>query len=107
MSGSFGDMGNLLKQAQLMQKEMDRVREELRTQTVEGASPDGLVTVEVSGDRRVLDLAITPALVASADAARIQAAVLAAIKDGTEKADALREKSLSRVTGGMNLPGLF
>ena len=107
MSGSFGDMGNLLKQAQLMQKEMDRVREELRTQTVTGTSPDGLATAEVAGDRQVRAVSIDPALASSADAERIEGAVLAAIRAATEKADELREKSLARVTGGMNLPGLF
>ena len=80
MSGSLGDMGNLLKQAQLMQKEMDRVREELRTQSVEGASPDGLVTVEISGDRTVRGVVIAPELIATGDVARIQASVLAALK---------------------------
>jgi hypothetical protein len=107
MSGSFGDMGNLLKQAQLMQKEMDRVRDELRAQTVEGVSTDGLVKAEVGGDRQVRAVSIEPELAATGDAARIQSSVLAAIRDATEKADALREASLSRVTGGMNLPGLF
>lgn len=107
MTGSLGDMGNLLKQAQLMQQELDRVREELRGSTVEGLGGGGLARVVVSGDRRVVELELADELVAEADRARIQAVVLAALRDGMEKAEALREKRMSSVTGGMSLPGLF
>ncbi len=107
MTGSMGDMGNLLQQAQKMQKELDRVREELRTTTVEGVGGGGLVVATVSGDRRVVKLDISPELAAEGDKARIESVVLAALRDGMEKAEALREKSMARVTGGMSLPGLL
>ena len=107
MSGSFGEMGNLLKQAQKMQQEIDRVREELRTQSVDGTSPDGQVKVEVCGDRSVKSISISPELAGTGDAARIEAAIMAALATATERADALREQRLSKVTGGMNLPGLL
>jgi DNA-binding YbaB/EbfC family protein len=107
MSGSMGDMGNLLRQAQKMQKELDRVREELRQTTVEGIGGGGVVVATLSGDRRVVKIEIDPALAESGDKGRIEATVLQALNDGLEKAEALREKSMSRVTGGMSLPGLF
>ena len=56
MSSSFGEMGNLLKQAQEMQRELDRVREELRNRTVEGSAGGGAVRVLVTGDSHTAGL---------------------------------------------------
>ncbi len=107
MSGSLGDMGNLLKQAQMMQQELDRVREELRAKTVEGLGGGGQVRAIVSGDRRVMKLDISAELIGSGDKVRIESFVLEALRDGMDKAEVIREQSMSRVTGGMSLPGLF
>ena len=107
MSGSFGDMGNLLKQAQHMQRELDRVREELRNTTVQGTAGGDAVRVEVTGDRRVTGLQISPEAVETGDVAALEDLVLAALRDGMGKAQKLAEESMGRVTGGMNRPGLF
>lgn len=107
MSGAFGDMGNLLKQAQEMQRELDRAREELRSARVEGTSGGGAVRVEVDGDGQVQKIHIRPDALASSDAAAVESLVLAAVRDGITKAHALREERLARLTGGINLPGLF
>lgn len=107
MSGSFGEMGNLLKQAQQMQRELDRAREELRTMKVDGTSGGGAVRVEVSGDGQVNRVQIRPETLQGADVTLIEDLVLAAVRDGIGKAQALREERLSRLTGGLNLPNLF
>ena len=107
MSGSMGDMGNLLKQAQQMQQEIDRIRTELKQATLEGRAPDGSVTVTMSGELHVQKVEISPELIASGDAANVEGAVLAALRDAATKVEALRQKNMSSVTGGMNLPGLF
>lgn len=107
MSGTFGEMGNLLKQAQQMQRELDRVREELAKTRVEGRAGGGAVRVEVTGDGMVQKIAIEPELLASKDKALVEEAVLAAVRDGLSKANKLREEKLSKVTGGLNLPGIL
>jgi len=107
MSGSMGDMGNLLKQAQQMQQEIDRIRSELKEAQVEGRAPDGSVTVVMTGELHVEKVEISPELIAGGEAAKVDAAVLAALRDATTKVEALRQKNMSSVTGGMNLPGLF
>ncbi|MFT5284538.1 MAG: DNA-binding YbaB/EbfC family protein [Planctomycetota bacterium] len=107
MSGSMGDMGNLLKQAQQMQAEIDKIRTELKQAILEGASPDGMVTVSISGELHVQAVEISPELIKLGDASRVESSVLAALRNGVEKAEAVRTKNMSRVTGGMNLPGLF
>lgn len=107
MSGSLGDMGNLLKQAQNMQRELDRVREELREATVEGTAGGGLVKVVISGDRRVQSMEIAQEVVDSGDKAALEDLVCAALRDGMDRAQKLAEESLGQVTGGIQLPGLF
>ena len=107
MSGSSGEMGNLLKQAQRMQQAMDAAREDLKTTMVDVASSSGSVRVSVSGDGRVQKIEISEALVRSGDKDAIEAQVLSAIQDGIDKATKVREERLAQVTGGLNLPGLL
>jgi hypothetical protein len=107
MTGSFGEMGSLLKQAQEMQRELDRVRAELRAKTLEGTAGGGVVKVWVTGDRQVTRVEISPEVFRERDKALLEDLVLAALRDGIGKATRLAEESLAKVTGGMNLPGLF
>jgi len=107
MSGSFGELGSLLKQAQQMQRELDRVREELKTRTVEGIAGGGTVRVQVSGDRNVLKIEIAPELLAKPDKALLEDLVLAALRDGLGRASQVSSEAFARITGGIQLPGLF
>ena len=107
MSGSFGDMGNILRQAQEMQRELDRARETLRKASVEGTAGGGAVRVTVTGDRRLSSVEISKDVVAAGDKGMLEDLVLAAVRDGLEQAAKLEKESLGRVTGGMDLPGLF
>ena len=107
MTGSFGELGSLLKQAQQMQRDLDRVREELRTKTVEGTAGGGAVRVLVTGDRQVSKVEIAPELLAKPDKQMLEDLLLAALRDGIAKATRMSNESLGRVTGGINLPGLF
>ena len=107
MSGSFGEMGNLLKQAQQMQRELDRVRKELREKKVEGTAGGGAVRVEVDGDGQVHKVQISKEAVEAGDPSVLEDLVLAAVRDGIGKAAAMREEEMSKVTSGLNLPGIF
>jgi DNA-binding YbaB/EbfC family protein len=107
MSGTFGDMGNLLKQAQEMHKQLEKAREELRKATVEGSAGGGAVKVTVNGEGMLTRLNLQRELASSGNAALIEETVLAAVRDGLTKAAAMREERLSRISGGLSLPGLF
>jgi hypothetical protein len=100
-------MGNLLAQAQKMQKALDEAREELKSTTVEGTAGGGAVTATVTGDGNVEALHITDEALASSDRRGLEELVLAALRDGHAKAKRVREERLSKVTGGLNLPGLM
>ena len=102
MSGAFGDMGNLLKQAQEMQRQLDRVREELTAEVVTGTGGGGVVTVQVNGDGEVLAVNVARDVVASGDKALLEDLLLAALRDGIGQSARLRKERMSAVTGGMN-----
>jgi DNA-binding YbaB/EbfC family protein len=107
MSGAFGDMGNLLKQAQKMQRDLERAREELKAARVEGSAGGGVVRVEADGDGQITQVRIQAEVLAGGEAGMLEDLVLAAARDAFAKATALREERLSQVSGGLNLPGLF
>jgi DNA-binding YbaB/EbfC family protein len=107
MSSAFGDMGNLLKQAQKMQRDLEQAREELKHARVLGTAGGGVVTLEADGDGQILAVRIQPGALAGADKSIVEDLVLAAARDAYAKASALRQERLAKVSGGLNLPGLY
>lgn len=107
MSNPLGDMGSLLRQAQEMQRALDRVREDLRRAVVHGSAGGGLIKVELSGDRRIQRVHIDPEVLKTTDVRLLEDLVLSAVRDALTQAESLAESSMSRVTGGMQLPGMF
>lgn len=106
MSGTFGDMGNLLRQAQEMHRLMEKAREELRKTVVEGSAGGGAVRVQVSGEGMLLKVEISREAQASQDKSLLEDLVLAAVRDGLTRATQLREERLSKISGGLSLPGM-
>jgi nucleoid-associated protein EbfC len=104
MSGTFGEMGNLLKQAQQMQRELERAREELKKLRIEGRAGGDAVRVEVDGDGVVLRVTIRPD--AGSDAKLLEEILLAALRDAQTRAARQREERMGKVMGGLPLPGL-
>jgi nucleoid-associated protein EbfC len=105
MSG-LGEMGNLLKQAQEMQRQLDAVRAELRSRSVEGMAAGGLVRVALSADRHeVRSVHLGPG--APSEGRALEEAVAAAMRDALKRAADAEREAIGRVTGGMNLPGLL
>ncbi len=106
MSGTFGDMGNLLRQAQEMHRQMENAREELRKTQLVGSAGGGAVRVAVNGEGQVLKIEISKEALESRDKALLEDLVLAAVRDGLSRASTLREERLSKISGGLSLPGL-
>jgi DNA-binding YbaB/EbfC family protein len=107
MSG-FGEIGNLLKQAQEMQRQIDKTRAELRTRTVEGTAGGGVVRVEISADRHeVRRIALAPEVLRTPEPGLVEDLVRSALQDALRKASETEAAALARVTGGLSLPGLL
>ena len=100
-------MNDLIRQAQQMQRKMAQIQEEVGNQTVEASAGGGMVTVTVTGNQEVTGISIDPSVVDPNDVDMLQDLVLSAVNEGMKKAKKLMEDSMSEVTGGMNIPGLF
>ena len=102
-----GNMNNMIKQAQKMQQDMLRAQEELESKTVEATVGGGSVKVEVSGKKELVSIHIQPEAVDPEDVEMLEDLILAAVNEGMRKAEELAASEMGKITGGMNLPGLF
>ena len=95
-----GNMNQLLKQAQKMQ-------EELESKEIETSVGGGAVTVKVNGKKEVVDIQIKPEVVDPDDIEMLQDLVLSAINEALRNVDDMQSSQMNKLTGGMNIPGLF
>ena len=97
----------MMKQAQKMQQEMLRMQEEMERKTWSATAGGGMVTATVNGKHEVVALEIKPDAVDPDDVEMLQDMVIAAVNEAMRTADAEAAQNMSRLTGGMNLGGLF
>ncbi|MEO5631710.1 MAG: YbaB/EbfC family nucleoid-associated protein [Nitrospiraceae bacterium] len=107
MKNPFGNMGNILKQAQAMQAQMAKVQEQAASKTVLGTAGGGSVTVTANGAMALVGIVIDPEVVKGGDVEMVQDLVMAASNDALGKAREMMADAMKSVTGGMNVPGLF
>jgi nucleoid-associated protein EbfC len=103
----MGNFSDLMKQAQRMQRDMGRIQEELKERFVEGSAGDGAVKVVISGALELVKVEIDPDAVDTEDMSLLEDLVTAAVNAGIKKAEELKQSEMSKVTGGMNMPGMF
>ena len=97
----------MMKQAQKMQQEMLRMQEEMENKTYSATAGGGMVTATVTGKHEVKDLVINPEAVDPDDVEMLQDMIIAAVNEAMRAADAEAANNMSRLTGGLNLGGLF
>ncbi len=102
-----GNMQQLARQAQKLQQQMTKVQEELEQREYEASAGGGMVTVKVSGKKELVSLEIKPEAVDPDDVEMLQDLVLAATNEALRIASDTMEREMSKVTGGLNMPGLF
>lgn len=100
-------MQDMLRQAQIMQKKMTELQEQLGERTVEATAGGGMVTVVVSGKQDLKSIKIDPAVVDPEDVDMLQDLVLAAINEGVRLSKEMVEKEMSALTGGIKIPGMM
>ena len=98
-----GGLGNLMKQAQLMQENMKKLQEQLAVMEVEGQAGSGLVKVVMTGRHEVKRVTIDPKLLGD-DREMLEDLVAAAVNDAARKIDATTQEKMSGVTAGLPLP---
>jgi hypothetical protein len=102
----FGNMKNMMKQAQKMQVEMARVQQELENKEVEATSGGGVVRVVVSGKLELKQLEIDQDAIDPEDKEILEDMILGAVNEGLRKAQEMAASEMQKVTGGLNLPGM-
>ena len=100
------DINKLLQQAQQMQERLAGIQEELATRTVEGTAGGGLVTVTINGRLEVLNVRLEPSLLESPDVAMLEDLIAAATNAAIRAAQQMMSDEMSRLTGGLKLPGM-
>ncbi len=97
----------MMKQAQKMQQELLRMQEEQENKTYTATAGGGMVSATVNGKHELVDLQIKSEAVDPDDVEMLQDMVIAAVNEAMRAADADAQSNMSRLTGGLNLGGLF
>lgn len=103
--GMGGNINQMMKQMQKMQKKMEQMQKELEEKEVEASAGGGAVTAKVNGKRELLDLTIDESVVDPEDVEMLQDLIIAAINEAMRKAEEMVSSEMSKLTGGLNLPG--
>ena len=107
MGGGMGNMSSMIKQAQKMQAEMERMQSEMEEKKFEATAGGGAVAVTVSGKKELLEVTISPEACDPDDVEMLQDLIIVAVNDAMKKADEDSMNQMGKITGGMNIPGLF
>ncbi|OEU66379.1 MAG: nucleoid-associated protein [Desulfobacterales bacterium S5133MH16] len=100
-------MGKMMKQAQELQSKMLKLQEEMADKTVETTSGGGMVKVVANGRQQLLSIQIEKEVVDPDDVEMLQDLILAAINDALIKSQEMATEEMSKLTGGLNIPGLM
>jgi|SRR6056297_477348 len=101
------NMNKLMKQAQQMQAKMQKMQKEMEDRTIEATAGGGVVEVVVNGKQELVDLKIDPEAVDPEDVEMLEDLILAAVNEGMRKMQEEVNSEMSKLTGGMNIPGMF
>jgi len=103
---NFGNMGQMMKQVQKMQKEISRLQQQLEERTVEATAGGGVVKVTVNGKQEVLEVELAPEVVDPEDIEMLQDLIIAATNEALREAQDMVNREMAKITGGLNIPGL-
>jgi DNA-binding YbaB/EbfC family protein len=99
-------LGDLMREAQKLQAEMQRLQEEAKKKTVEASSGGGMVTVVASGGGEIVSIKIEKEAVNPDDIEMLEDLVLAAVNEALRRSQEMVQAEMSKLTGGLQLPGI-
>lgn len=105
--GGMPNMNNMMKQAQKMQKQMEEMQAEVEKKEVEASAGGGAVVVKMTGKKEIINIDIKPEVVDPDDVEMLQDLIIAAVNEAIRSAEEMVSKEMSKITGKMNIPGLF
>lgn len=101
------NMGDLLRQAQVMQGKISKMQQELALQSFEASSGGGMVKAVVSGKQDLCSISIDPKILEDNDVEMLQDLILAAVNEGIRISRETMEREMASISGGIKLPGMF
>lgn len=101
------NMNKLLQQAQQMQTKLTSLQNELATREIESTSGGGMVKARVNGKQELLEIKIDRECVDPNDVEMLEELVLTAVNQALKESSEMVSSAMSKVTGGVNIPGLF
>lgn len=101
------NIGKLMKQAQKMKAEMEKVQAQLAERTVEASAGGGMVTAVVNGRQELISLKIEPDVVDPQEIEMLEDLLVAAVNEAMIKVQEMIQEEMGKLTGGLNIPDLF
>ena len=98
--------GNMMKEAQKLQAQLEALREEAAKKKVEATAGGGMVTVEANGNQEIVSIKIEREVINPEDAQMLEDLVLAACNEALRKSRELVQAEMGKITGGLRIPGL-
>lgn len=105
--GGGANMNQMLKQAKKMQEQMLKMQEEMEEKVYEATSGGGAVSVKLSGKKELQEIKIQKDVVDPDDIEMLEDLIVAAVNEALRKAEESSADEMSKLTGGLNIPGLF
>lgn len=105
--GQQQNMNAMIRQAQKMQDEITKLQDDIEEREFSATSGGGAVEVVLTGKKTIKSLTIKPDVVNADDVEMLQDLVISAVNEGIAKIEEVTEEEMSKITGGVSLPGLF
>ncbi|MBN1947139.1 MAG: YbaB/EbfC family nucleoid-associated protein [Bradymonadales bacterium] len=107
MSNIKGGYNSIVRRAQKLQSQLSKLQDNLAERTVEVQVGGGLVKVTINGSRQVVDISIAPEVIDPSDPQGLQELLTAAFNEAIKNVQEMIDNETSRLTGGVNLPGML
>lgn len=101
------DMKFLMKQAQIMQKKMEEVKEELTQKEIKVSSGGGIIEIIINGQQEIKEIKIEPDVIDAKEKEMLEDLILVAVNESIRQSKELAAQEIAKLTGGINVPGLF
>jgi len=101
------DMKFLMKQAQIMQKKMEETKEELAQKEIKVSSGGGIIEIIINGQQEIKEIKIEPDVIDAKEKEMLEDLILVAVNESIRQSKELAAQEIAKLTGGINVPGLF
>lgn len=103
--GMPGNMSNLMKQAQRMQRQMEENQKELETKEFTAKSGGGAVEITVTGSKEITKVTLSKEVVDPEDIEMLEDLIMAAVNEAIRMAEAANTEAMNKMTGGLGMGG--